>query len=136
MNSIWKPGLYVDFILFYRLVSSDREHGGVQVKWNRGEYPTFGQRWNPWCASIPWVTFCHHPLLYTPKEHETATYNVDDFYESLIDAVSKCYKRKRPGEKVTVLEGPILIESWASISSLFYNQSKIGYCKDRNGISF
>ena len=118
------------------MVSNDREHGGIQVKWNRGELPSFGQRWNPWCATIPWVTFCHHPLIYNPKEHETTTYNVDDFYESLVDAISKAYKRKRPGEKVTVIEGPILIESWASLSSMVYNQSRIGFCKDRNGLAF
>lgn len=118
------------------MVSSDREHGGVQIKWNHGELPSFGQRWNPWCGTIPWVTLCHHPIIYNPKEHETTIYNVDDFYESLVDAVSKAYKRKRPGEKVTVIEGQILIESWASLSSLVYNQSRIGFCKDRNGVAF
>ena len=118
------------------MVSDDRAHGGIQIKWNHGELPSFGQRWNPWCSTIPWATFCHHPIIYNSKEHETVIYNVDDFYESLIDAVSKAYKRKRPGEKVTVVEGPILIESWASLSSMVYNQSKIGFCKDRNGVSF
>ena len=98
--------------------------------------PSFGQRWNPWCSSIHWVTFCHHPLIYNPKEQETVTFNVDDFYESLILNISKVYNRKRPGEKVTVIEGPIEIQSYASLSSMVFNQSNIGYCKDRNGMSF
>ncbi|KAH3827025.1 tumor protein p63-regulated gene 1-like protein [Dreissena polymorpha] len=118
------------------MVSSDHAHGGIQIKWNSGEPPTFGQRWNPWCATIPWVCLAHHPLLYNPRENETVTFNVDEFYESLLDAVSKAYGRKRPGERVTVVEGPILIQSYASISSIIFNQSNIGYFKDRNGVCF
>lgn len=118
------------------VVSNDREHGGIQIKFNSGEEPSFGQRWNPWCSTIPWVTLAHHPLLYNPKENETVTYNVDDFYESLIHAISKAFDRRRPGEKVTVVEGPIMIQSYASLSSLVFNQSKIGYYKDRNGLCF
>ncbi|WAR14451.1 TPRGL-like protein [Mya arenaria] len=118
------------------VVSADHSHGGIQIKWNRGELPSFGQRWNPWCSTIPWVSLAHHPILYNPKETETITYNVDEFYEALIDAISKAYSRKRPGEKVTVAEGPILIESYASLTSMVFNQSSVGYCKDRNGLCF
>lgn len=118
------------------VVSSDRQHGGIQIRWNKGEQPSFGQRWNPWCITIPWITFCHHPLIYNPKESETVTYNVDDFYESLIHNISQAYSRKRPGEKVTVIEGPIMMESYASLSSLVFNQSGVGYYKDRNGMCF
>ncbi|KAL4221847.1 Tumor protein p63-regulated protein 1-like protein [Mactra antiquata] len=118
------------------MVSSDREHGGIKIMFNKGEEPSFGQRWNPWCSTIPWITFAHHPLIYNPKENETVTFNVDDFYESLIQAVSKAYNRRRPGEKVTVIEGPIEIQSYASLSSMVFNQSGIGYYKDRNGMCF
>ncbi|CAG2250690.1 Tumor protein p63-regulated gene 1-like protein [Mytilus edulis] len=114
----------------------DREHGGIQIRWNKNEEPGWAQKWNPFCTTLPYMTFSHHPVLYNPKENETVTYNVDEFYEHLVQAVSECYKKKRPGEKVTILEGPILIESYASISSLIYNQSGLGFFMDRNGICF
>jgi hypothetical protein len=60
----------------------------------------------------------------------------DNFYEHLVQAVSECYKKKRPGEKVTILEGPILIECYVSLSSMIYNQSGLGFFMDRNGICF
>ncbi|CAG2251169.1 unnamed protein product [Mytilus edulis] len=97
--------------------------------WNKNEEPGWAQKWNPFCTTLPYMTFSHHTCL----ENETVTYNVDEFYEHLVQAVSECYKKKRPGEKVTILEGPILIESYASISSLIYNQSGLGFFMDRNG---
>ena len=118
------------------MVSADRQHGGIQIKWNSAEEPTFGQRWNPWCSTIPWVTLAHHALIYNPKENETATFNVDEFYDSLVLATSKSYNRRRPGEKVTVIEGPIEIQSYANLTSLIFNQSSLGYYKDRNGMCF
>lgn len=118
------------------IVSSDRQHGGIQIRWHSDVQPSFGQRWNPWCISIPWVTLAHHPLIYNPKENETTTFNVDDFYESLLLATSKAFDQRRPGEKVTVIEGPIQIESYANVASLVFNQSGIGFYKDRNGLCF
>ncbi|XP_071110027.1 tumor protein p63-regulated gene 1-like protein [Haliotis cracherodii] len=117
-------------------IMPDRQHGGIQLRWNRGQDLTFGQKWNPFATDIPWVSFTHHPILYNPKENETTTYNCDDFYESLVQAVSKAYQVKRPNEKITIVKGPILIESYASVASMVYNQSGLGFFRDRNGISF
>ncbi|KAL3862199.1 hypothetical protein ACJMK2_008186 [Sinanodonta woodiana] len=125
-----------DFVYPNYSIMPAREHGGVKICWNNGEMPSFGQRWNPICTTIPWAIFSHHPLLYNPKENETVTYNVDEFYESLIQQVSKVYSDKRPEEKVTVVEGPIVIESYANVASMVYNQSSVGFCRDRNGVSF
>ncbi|ESO91243.1 hypothetical protein LOTGIDRAFT_228747, partial [Lottia gigantea] len=117
-------------------VMPDRKHGGIQIRWNKGQEPTFGQRWNPWSTDIPWLCFAHHPVLYHPKENETTTYNVDDFYESLVQAASKCFEEKRPGENITIVEGPILINSYASVAAVVHNQSGIGFFRDRNGICY
>ncbi|XP_069123663.1 tumor protein p63-regulated gene 1-like protein [Argopecten irradians] len=125
-----------DFKYPEKSLMPERKHGGIQIRWNKGEEPTFAQRWNPWSTCIPFVTFCHHPLLYNPKENETVTYNVDEFYESLIKGISDAYKAKRPAEKVTILEGPIMIRSYASVSSMIFNQSGLGFYMDRNGICF
>ncbi|KAK3104939.1 hypothetical protein FSP39_013502 [Pinctada imbricata] len=114
----------------------DRRHGGIQIRWNKGEEPTWAQKWNPFCLTIPFMTFCHHPIIYNPKETETTTYNVDDFFESLIQCISNIYKKKRPGEKVTIIEGPIMIESYANLSSMLFNDSGLGFFRDRNGLCY
>ncbi|XP_059164338.1 tumor protein p63-regulated gene 1-like protein [Physella acuta] len=114
----------------------DRKHGGIQLRWDKGQQLTFGQKWNPWCTDIPWVTLSHHPLIYNPKENETVTYNVDEFFESLVTAASKVYTEKRPGEKLKVIEGPVVIESYANPASIVYNQSGVGFFRDRNGLSY
>lgn len=113
-----------------------REHGGIQLRWSKDTNLTFGQRWNPWCSDIPWLTLAHHPLLYNPKENETVTYNVDDFYESLVQATSKCFEKKQPQQKVVIVEGPIEIECYAGITSTIFNQSSLGFYRDRNGLCY
>ncbi|XP_076472255.1 tumor protein p63-regulated gene 1-like protein [Babylonia areolata] len=117
-------------------VMYERQHGGIQIRWNQGTELSFGQRWNPWCSDIPWLTLAHHPVLYHPKENETATFNVDEFFEALVQATSQVFKAKRPNEKVTVIEGPIEIESYASVASMVFNQSGLGFFRDRNGLCF
>lgn len=114
----------------------DRRHGGIKISWCKGHQLTFGQKWNPWCTDIPWCILSNHPLIYNPKENETATYNVDEFFENLIPAVSKAYSAKRPDENLKVIEGPIEIESYASPISMVFNHSNIGFFRDRNGVSF
>ncbi|CAG5118975.1 unnamed protein product [Candidula unifasciata] len=113
----------------------DRKHGGVRIYWDRGDQLSFGQKWNPWCSDIPWVTLSHHPLLYNPKENETTTFNVDDFFDALVAATSKVFAAKRPGETLKVIEGPITIESYASLIALIYNKSEVGYFRDRSWFS-
>ena len=82
---------------------SDRQHGGIQIRWAQTSDLTFGQKWNPWCTDIPWVTLAHHPIIYNPKENETVTFNVDEFFESLLQATTKVFETKRPNEKVGFL---------------------------------
>lgn len=82
---------------------SDRQHGGIQIRWAQTSDLTFGQKWNPWCTDIPWVILAHHPIIYNPKENETVTFNVDEFFESLLQATTKVFEIKRPSEKVGFL---------------------------------
>ncbi|KAK7497997.1 hypothetical protein BaRGS_00010868 [Batillaria attramentaria] len=125
-----------DFVYPNSSLMPDRQHGGIQIRWASGTELSFGQKWNPWCTDIPWATLAHHPILYNPKENETVTFNVDEFFESLLQATSKVFETKRPNEKVKVIEGPILIESYASLPSMVFNQSGLGFFRDRNGLCF
>ncbi|CAG5136543.1 unnamed protein product [Candidula unifasciata] len=125
-----------DFIYPNASLMPERKHGGIQIRFDRGEELSFGQKWNPWCSDIPWVTLSHHPLIYNPKETETTTYNVDEFFETIVAETSKVFTAKRPKDTLKVIEGPIKIETYASPVSLVFNQSAIGFFRDRNGVSF
>lgn len=111
----------------------DRQQGGVHILWSKGQVPLFKERWNPFSNVIPWCMLTHHPIIYNQKEQETVTYNVDDFYESLLQAVKRCYDRHKPGETVNTVEGPIIIESYANLASMVFNQSSIGFYRVRGG---
>ena len=82
------------------------------------------------------MTVAHHPILYNPKEHDTVIYNVDDFFETVLDAVEKAQRRSHSTLSVRLVEQPILIENYGSVMSVIYNQSWLGYNRDRNGVSF
>ncbi|XP_070206502.1 tumor protein p63-regulated gene 1-like protein [Littorina saxatilis] len=136
MLHIIKTILVGDFKYPEHSLMFDRQHGGVQIRWGEDTELSFGQKWNPWCTDIPWVTLAHHPVIYNPKENETATFNVDDFFESLLPAVNKVNEAKHPNQKVKVVEGEVMIESYASLPSVVYNQSGLGFFRDRNGMCF
>jgi len=107
------------------------------VLWGDPNNLSFGQKWNPSARDIPYTTFAHHKLIYNEKERETVTFNVDDFYASLKAGVTQALKNKNPTVQLSVQEQqPILIQSYASLTSLVYNQSHLGYNRDRNGVAF
>ena len=108
----------------------------MRVTWNSQQQLSMSQKWNPFSSDIPYTTFSHHPLVYYEKERETVTYNVDDFYESLVQGINQAYRSKRSGEILQVSESPILIESYASLASMVFNQSHIGFSRERGGVSF
>ena len=43
---------------------------------------------------------------------------------------------KDPERTLLVEENPIMIESYASVVSLIYNQSHLGYNRERGGVSY
>ena len=113
-----------------------RDHGGVRICWGDSSKLSFGQKWNPFCSDIPYTSFTHHPLIYNEQDRETVTFNVDDFYETLVTAVNNAYKAKLPGKAVMLVEAPILIETYANVGSMIFNQSHLGFNRDRGGVCF
>ena len=83
------------YLIKYQLfLYRPRDHGGMRLSWALNKETTFGQRWNPFASDFPMMTFCHHPLIYNEKERDTITYNMDDFYESILQQIKKvsfCY---------------------------------------------
>jgi len=118
-------------------VMTNRDYAGVRVQWGDSDKVTWGQKWNPMSSNIPYTTFAHHKLIYNEEERETTSYSVDDFHVALVQAVENNAREKsRPAGSFVSDNGPVVIESYASISSLVFNQSHLGYNRDRNGISF
>lgn len=116
-------------------MSRPRRNGGLRIHWAKGQ-PTLVQKWNPFCDELGYVTLTHHLLIYNEKEKETTTFNINDLADSVIDAVDKIRKQDGVADALGVEEGPIMIESYASLSSMVYNQSHIGFNMERGGISF
>ena len=50
------------------------------------------ERWNPFTSHMPYFTFIHHPAIYCKEEEETVTYDVDDFYEALLQQTKAVYR--------------------------------------------
>lgn len=116
-------------------LSRPRQHGGLRVQWAKTE-PSLVQKWNPFFEELGYTTLTHHLLIYNEKEKETTTFNVSDLADSIIEAVDKIRKQDGVTDTLSVEEGPIMIESYASLSSMVYNQSHIGFNMERGGISF
>ena len=107
----------------------------MRIVWGE-ETLTWKQRWNPWTASVPYVTLAHHPMIYNEKERETAMYNMEDFYEELINAARKIFKQLKISDRLIIEEGPVVIDSYVNFLSVVYNQSRLGFYKERGGVSF
>ena len=117
-------------MFFNYIINREYHYGAVKIRW--GEDPSFFSRWNPFSNNIPYAIYTSHHIIYNQKEHETSTYNCDDFIQTLELAISKLEVAK----KVEFKEGPIQIPSYASLISVLYNQNWLGFQLDRNGLNF
>jgi hypothetical protein len=90
------------------------------------------EKWNIFNSRVPFKILTSHHILYNEKEAETALFNCDDFIQSLDLALSKLPDSKQ----IEFTEEEIVIESYASLVSVLWNQNWIGYQLDRNGVSF
>lgn len=106
----------------------------LRINWGDLNAVSLTERWNPVCRTIPSCVFASHPLLLVENKDcdntSRARFDIDHFAGALLQAVQ--------GHKPTMQleETPILINSYFSLSSLVFNQSQLGFSKDRNGVSF
>lgn len=75
-------------------------------------------------------------MLYHPKERESAMYNMEDFYEELISNINNTYRQTNTPNTLVTAEGDITMDSYVNFFSVIYNQSRLGFYKERGGISF
>ncbi|CAH8442916.1 unnamed protein product [Heterobilharzia americana] len=110
-------------------VLPQRNYGGVQIIWGDVEQAKWIDRWNPISQDVPMTILHHHPCFYSPKP----LLNKDLFDADLaLSAISKALSTFG----VQVEYANICLNSHVNFFTLVYNQSNLGFCKDRNGVSF
>lgn len=86
--------------------------------------------WNPWSRDIPHLTLTYH----TSVKYNKASPEFVDFpalQRTLIATATSDISRS-----LTTDEEPIVINIILGITALVHNQSKLGFCRDRGGVSF
>lgn len=107
-----------------------RRHGGARIHWNVTD-ASFAQRWNPFCPDVGYITICHHLLAFKPHQQQAdAKHDVGNFLDAVM---AKVHART---STINVENGPVVVESYASVASMVYNQSHIGFNMSRGGVSF
>ncbi|TNN10895.1 Tumor protein p63-regulated 1-like protein [Schistosoma japonicum] len=106
-----------------------RNYGGVQLIWGALDQIKWIDRWNPISQDVPMVILHHHPCFYSIEPiPDKDMYNCD----LAISAISKALST----HGVQVEYANIHLNSHVNFFTIIYNQSNLGFCKDRNGVSF
>jgi len=140
---------YCNYYYYYYYCRS-RDYGGVRIHYAEPSTISLAEWWNPWSRAMPYVTLTHHLLAYNQLENETVTYNADEFAETLVMALDAAKKRAATDagtdagpepdttEPIASMldDKPIMINSYAGLQSIVFNQSKFGYYLERGGYSF
>ena len=86
--------------------------------------------WNPWSKDIPHITLTAH----TSVKYNAVSPECVDFFalqKSLVAAATSDISRS-----LVMDEEPIVINMILGITALVHNQSKLGFSRDRGGVSF
>ncbi|KAF5394827.1 Tumor protein p63-regulated protein, partial [Paragonimus heterotremus] len=106
-----------------------RDYGGLQIVWGALKDTKWTDLWNPLSKDVPAATFHHHPCFYARESP------VD---KEMYDCNPVIYHLKEVLAPLAVqpVHENIVLNARFSFLNLFYNQSNLGFCKDRNGMSF
>ncbi|XP_033104645.1 tumor protein p63-regulated gene 1-like protein [Anneissia japonica] len=107
-----------------------RDGFGLKLSWGNGQQPSLVQMWNPWSTSVPWMIFTSHPLQHSARD--TKTYQIESFK----NAVTQAIKAASGNNDLNVNDDPIRFTIHVGLGSAVYNQSRIGFSRERGGISF
>ena len=103
---------------------------GLRIHWNAVKAPGVLDFWNPWSKEIPNLTLAAHTsVLYNEASPEFVDFLA--FQKSLIAAASSDLSRS-----LVTDEEPIVINIILGVTALIFNQSKLGFSRDRGGVSF
>ena len=136
------PIFTANFSLLYRITgyAENNPHSkqlGVRIFLSHQE-PGFFQAWNPWSADMPYLSYTSHvhsTLLESPPDHSQHGL----FSKALIQAITEAREadsNQEARDSFEVVEGDLEIRVYVGLTAMIYNQSKLGFCKDRGTIFF
>ena len=103
---------------------------GLRIHWNAVKVPGTFDFWNPWSKEIPHLTLtAHNSVQYNTASPEFADFSA--LQKSLVAAATSDVSRS-----LVTDEEPIIINVILGITALVHNQSKLGFSRDRGGVSF
>ena len=117
--------------------SPHSKQSGLRIFYSHQE-PSFFQNWNPWSNEMPYISLTSHvqsALVESPPEAVQHSL----FSKALIDAITNA-RETEPNREILnsfeVVEAELEIYVYIGLSALVYNQSKLGFCKDRGNVFF
>ncbi|CAB4002916.1 Hypothetical predicted protein, partial [Paramuricea clavata] len=103
---------------------------GLRIHWNAVKVPGTFDYWNPWSKDIPHITLtAHTSVKYNAVSPECVDFSA--LQKSLVAAATSDISRS-----LVMDEEPIVINMILGITALVHNQSKLGFSRDRGGVSF
>ncbi|XP_068754060.1 tumor protein p63-regulated gene 1-like protein isoform X1 [Montipora capricornis] len=113
------------------------QQSGLRIFFSHHE-PSFLQRWNPWSNEIPYISLTsHHQSLLIDSPADNFRHVV--FSKALIDAITaarETYQSRELPNSFEVVETDLEIDVYIGLSALIFNQSKLGFYKDRGNVFF
>lgn len=108
---------------------------GFRVHWGKGRELSFFERWNPYSSSVPYMTFVNHPL--EPAQEQASSYQAEAFLTALVQGVNVHRQEQNASSpSLPVKESPIQTDILVGWHSSIYNQSRLGFSRERGGVSF
>jgi hypothetical protein len=115
-------------------VMERNDHAALRIAWGDLNALPLTQRWNPLSRVIPYSIFASHPMFLVENNEcdsqSRTRFDVNHFAGEVLQAI------RGHNKSMQLEEAPILVSSYFSLTSLIFNQSHLGFSKDRNGVSF
>ena len=138
ISSAFIVGLFSPYRITGYLDNSPRsKQSGLRIFCSSQE-PGFFQKWNPWYDEMPYISLTSHVqsvLVESPPEAVQHSL----FSKALIDAITNARETEPNREIINsfeVVEAELEIYVYIGLSAMIYNQSKLGFCKDRGNVFF
>ena len=94
--------------------------------------------WNPWSSDMPYLSYTSHiQSLLMDSPPDLVQHSL--FSKALIQAITQAREtvpNQETLDSFEVVEGDLEIYMYLGLTAMVYNQSKLGFCKDRGNVFF
>jgi len=112
-------------------IMKPRNQVGIRIVFGSVESLGFMEKWNPMSTKIPYVTFTDHPLAKAAGDVDIPHYCMEKFATHLEKRLSSENSDVKVDRSL-----PIVVECYGNVASVIFNQSSLGFSKERNGVNF